>query len=82
MNAESFAVRDRVGECYAVRESYAEAVAAKASAADYLYEAAACGHPRAAGWVAERLPLSIVRLTPAEVEAVLDEGVPVLDREP
>lgn len=72
----------RNGDCYAIRDSMTEAELARLDAARYLDEAATCGHPGAAGWVAKRLPFEVRLLAPGEASLILEDGIPVLDREP
>lgn len=78
----AFAVVCAQDECYAVRDSLLEAEKARGDATEYLLDAESCGHSLAHGWVAQRLPMSVLGVTSEEREALLDEGTPVLDREP
>jgi hypothetical protein len=78
----AYAVEDALGEVYAIRDSRVAAEEARSQAYDYLYGAESSGHPRAAGWVAERLPFAVVTITAGERDAIMEEGTPVLDREP
>jgi len=77
-----YGVFDALGECYALRDTEDEARLAKVDADLYLHEATRCGHPLAEGWARQRLPLAIRTLTVSERAAALEDGTPVLDREP
>lgn len=77
-----FAVVDALGECYALRKDLSDAIKAQGDAADYLLGATDSGHPRANGWVRERLPLAIVGVTDEEFDEHMSNGTPTLDREP
>jgi len=77
-----YAVVDRQGECYAIRTDVIEAQKARGEGVDYLIGAVESGHPRAAGWVAARLPLAILTITEEERIEMLENGTPTLDREP
>jgi hypothetical protein len=76
-----YGVFDALGECYALRDTEAEAHRARVDGELYLHEAARCGHPAAARWAHQRLPISIRQVTVSERAAALEDGVPVLDRE-
>lgn len=78
----AFAVVDALGECYAIRGTRDEANAALAAASDHLTEALGSGHVAAAKWVAEREPFGLLTITEEERIEMLEEGTPVLDREP
>lgn len=52
-------------------------------AAHERYEdAARCGHPAAAAWVYDRLPITVSLVDAEEIEAILADGTPELQREP
>ena len=78
----SYAVVDALGECYAMAADFVEAYKRKAQAEDYLFEAQSCGHPKAGPWVRERLPLRVLTVDADERDALLEDGTPVLEREP
>lgn len=78
----AFAVLCQLGEAYAIRPTLEEAEEALASAEWYLDGAATCGHSAAGGWLRKRLPLRVVPVDAAQVAELLEEGTPVLDREP
>jgi hypothetical protein len=48
----------------------------------YYDDAATCGHPSAAAWLAERAPLIVRGISCDERDDILAEGTPVLQREP
>jgi len=78
-----YVVEDARGEVLAlVGDDRDEAEHWKRVGHDWLLDAAASGHPRAAGWVAAREPLSIRVVTEEEAAAIREEGVPLLQREP
>jgi hypothetical protein len=78
-----WAVKCQRGEVYAIEETYARAVAQADSAQEFLLGALDCGHPRARSWVKARLPITCTKITRHEAyELRMEEGVPVLDREP
>lgn len=77
-----YAVKDQQGEVYALRKTSVEAQNAKVDAELHLDEAATSGHPRAAGWVGERLPIEIRPVTRQQWDELAEQGTPVLDREP
>lgn len=78
----AFAVLDAEEECYAIRGTREEADLALQHAGEHLYGAATCGHPSASAWVDARLPLAVVTVTEEERIEMLENGTPVLDREP
>jgi hypothetical protein len=47
----------------------------------YYDDAATCGHPSAAAWLAERAPLIVRGISCEERELILGDGPPVLQRE-
>jgi hypothetical protein len=77
-----YAIVDALGEVYALRQSVDAAFTAKRQAEEYLDEARSCGHAAAPSWVSERLPFTIKTVSVSERAAALDDGTPVLDREP
>ena len=77
-----YALMTANGECMAIRYDYIEAIKAKDEALDYLLGAESCGHSRAVSWVAERLPIRCLIVDAEEVETIMEEGTPTLDREP
>lgn len=77
-----WAVMAANGECYALRSTYVDAEQARTEAGEYLYEAIGSGHPRARGWVNERLPFAVVMVDDQERAYLVEQGTPVLDREP
>ena len=75
-------VTDKRGELYAIEEVFTDAVEKADDARIFLDEARRCGHPAAAPWVNERLPLSIELETELRAVELREEwGTPVLDRE-
>jgi len=79
---EGYAISDRLGEIYALRHTYQEGQDAARQAEEYLDGAATCGHPAAASWAAERLPIVVRPVSAIEWADALEEATPVLDREP
>jgi hypothetical protein len=77
-----YALMTATGECMAIRYDYMEAITARDQALDYLLAAESCGHSRAVSWVAERLPIRTLIVDAEEVETIMEEGTPLLDREP
>lgn len=77
-----FVVEAATGEAQAMRETRAGAVAAIDQAEMYWDEAATCGHPDAPGYVALKYPFRIRQITRQEWDDILEDGQPVLDREP
>lgn len=84
MSGTVFAVFDAIdSELYAIRYTPEAAQEACRAAREYLDEAAACGHPAAPAWVAERLPFKVVEVPTAELEVLHEQfGTPVMEREP
>lgn len=82
MTAMRYAILAADGECYALRDTVVEASAARVQAEEYLHEAASCGHPAAPAWVAARLPFRLVCVSVEKAAELLEDGTPVLDREP
>lgn len=78
----AYAIVDALDECYAIRSDRLTGEVARGQAVDYLFGAESSGHPAAGGWVAKRLPFALIMVTAEEREAYLEEGTPVLDREP
>lgn len=76
----AFAVMTANGECMAIRQNVTEAIEARMHGVEYLE--GALGHPRAARWVMERMPLTVIALDSEEWLALLEDGTPMLDREP
>lgn len=77
-----YGVFDELGECYALRDVEDQARLARVEAEEYLHEAARCGHPLAERWASSRLPITMRAITVSERAAALEDGTPVLDREP
>lgn len=78
----AYAVLDALGDCYAIRPDRIRAERARSDAIDYLNGAATCGHPNATTWVLKRLPFRMICIDAEERDALLEDGTPVLDREP
>lgn len=77
-----FVVEDVDGEAQAIRKTWAEADNALNDVEAYYYEAETCGHPRARGWVEAKRPFTIRQITRAERDEILENGTPIIDREP
>lgn len=77
-----YAVEDAKGDVLAVTDDRDEAASFAAFGEERYREATDCGHPSAAGWAAARLPVTVRVVTAEEAEAILEEGVPELQREP
>lgn len=78
----NFVVEDANGEAQALRNTQAEADKALADTEAYYYDAETCGHTDAPRWVAKKRPFRIRQITRAEAEQILEDGTPVIDREP
>lgn len=48
----------------------------------YFAEAASCGYPGAAGWAARREPLTVRIVSTETRDELLEDGTPLLQREP
>jgi hypothetical protein len=77
-----FAVVDATDEVYAIRPTLDQAQEMALAAIEHLDEAASCGHPAAGSWVRARRPIRVVPMSADERAAALEDGTPVLDREP
>lgn len=78
----AFVVEDRQGEAQTIRPTVTEALKGIIDCNDYYHEAETCGHPAAPGWVKKKRPFTIRPITQDEHDRILEDGTPVLDREP
>ena len=88
----AFVIEDSQGEAQAIRDTFEQAEQAIVECENYYYDAETCGHIPGSGgsgqpvdphdWVAKKRPFTIRPITADERDQILEEGTPVLDREP
>lgn len=78
-----YLVESADGEPQAIRDSLGEALHVALVDADAYYDGAAtCGHSAGPAYAASKRPFKVRPITAAERDQILDDGTPVLDREP
>lgn len=77
-----YALQNALGETLALFREWSEQEEWLDAAKSFYDDARTCGHPGAAGWVAERLPLVVRPVTEEQWESILDDGTPWLQVEP